>query len=166
VLLVTHDLEECFELGEEMLILRDGRIVQSGAPARILEQPANLEVARLLGLFNLLPVEIKALDPAAGTSHLRIEDSILQGPYFPGRLRGDRVWLFIRPEQLKAVPRDGNPGANQLSASLVRATERAQYVRLEFASGVAVHTPWQDFERHRHNKEWLIEFPSQALRVL
>src|SRR6185312_16063205 len=30
ILLVTHDLDECFELAEEMLILRDGRIVQSG----------------------------------------------------------------------------------------------------------------------------------------
>src|SRR6202163_2904182 len=49
VLLVTHDLDECFELGEEMLILREGKIVQSGPPSNILEQPANLEVARLLG---------------------------------------------------------------------------------------------------------------------
>ena len=54
MLLVTHDLDECFELGEEMLILREGRIVQSGPPRKILDQPANLEVARLLGAFNLL----------------------------------------------------------------------------------------------------------------
>src|ERR1700689_3938412 len=54
VLLVSHDLDECFELGEEMLILRDGRIVQSGTPTGIVEQPANIEVARLLGAFNLI----------------------------------------------------------------------------------------------------------------
>src|SRR6204780_4911045 len=54
VLLVTHDLDECFELGEEMLILRDGKIVQSGSPRKIVEQPANIEVARLLGAFNLI----------------------------------------------------------------------------------------------------------------
>src|SRR5580692_2539312 len=39
VLLVTHDLDECFELGEEMLILREGRIVQTGSPRKILDQP-------------------------------------------------------------------------------------------------------------------------------
>jgi molybdate transport system ATP-binding protein len=55
VVLVTHDLDECFELGEEMLILREGRLVQNGPPRKILDQPANLEVARLLGAFNLLP---------------------------------------------------------------------------------------------------------------
>src|SRR5271170_6567656 len=53
-LLVSHDLDECFELGEEMLILHDGRIVQTGTPANILDMPSSLEVARLLGRFNLL----------------------------------------------------------------------------------------------------------------
>jgi len=64
LLLATHDLEECLELGEEMLVVREGRLVQSGAPGKILDQPANLEVARLLGLYNLLEVQITALDPA------------------------------------------------------------------------------------------------------
>ena len=54
MLLVTHDLDECFELGEEMFVLREGRIVQSGPPRKVLDQPANIEVARLLGAFNIL----------------------------------------------------------------------------------------------------------------
>src|SRR3984893_4842721 len=44
MLLVTHSLDECFELGEEMLVMRDGKIVQSGTPREILDKPANLEV--------------------------------------------------------------------------------------------------------------------------
>src|SRR5271156_1335196 len=50
-LLVTHDIEECFELADEMLILRAGRIVQTGTPRGIIDQPANLDVAKLLGKF-------------------------------------------------------------------------------------------------------------------
>src|SRR3984885_10129388 len=42
VLLVTHDLDECFELAEEMIVVREGRIVQSGAPRDILDFPASL----------------------------------------------------------------------------------------------------------------------------
>src|SRR5580658_3970399 len=57
VLLVSHDLDECFELGEEMIVLREGRMVQSGTPRQILDSPANLDVARLLGTFNLLAGE-------------------------------------------------------------------------------------------------------------
>jgi len=84
VLLVTHDLDECFELGEEMLILREGKIVQSGSPRKILDQPANIEVARLLGAFNLIPCEIRALDPGRNTSKVQMGEFELDGPYFPG----------------------------------------------------------------------------------
>src|SRR5688572_811818 len=83
VLLVTHDLEECFELGEEMLVLRDGKVVQAGPPRKVVDQPASLEVARLLGLYNLLPVEIRALDPAGNSSRLRFGEIEFTGPYFP-----------------------------------------------------------------------------------
>ena len=73
-LLVTHDFEECFELGDEMIVLREGRVVQSGAPRKIFEQPANVDVARLLGVYNLLPVEILGLDPGRNMSRLRYRD--------------------------------------------------------------------------------------------
>ena len=61
VLLATHDLEECFELAKDMVILSEGRIVQSGPPRKILEQPASVEVARLLGIANLFEAESTAL---------------------------------------------------------------------------------------------------------
>src|ERR1700733_5051973 len=40
VLLVTHDLDECFELAEEMIVVREGRIVQTGKPSQILDSRA------------------------------------------------------------------------------------------------------------------------------
>ena len=60
VLLVTHDLDECFELGDEMLVFRDGRVVQHGPPRKVVDQPANLDVARLPAR----PDEIKASENA------------------------------------------------------------------------------------------------------
>src|ERR1700722_12200960 len=68
MLLVTHDTEECFALADEMIVLREGRAVQSGSPRKIFEQPATVDVARLLGLYNLLPVEIRSLDPGRNAS--------------------------------------------------------------------------------------------------
>ncbi len=166
ILLVTHDLDECFELGEEMLVVRQGRVVQSGPPRKIFEQPANVDVARLLGVFNLLPVEIRALDPVNRTSKLRYHDFELAGPYFPGRFKGDQVWLCVRPDQLAALPRDGKPGPNQVPAQLMRVTEKPQAVRLEFAGKITVEIPRAEFDRQRHNKDWVIEFPAAVLRVL
>ena|SRR5438094_181364 len=165
-LLVTHDLDECFELGEEMLILREGKIVQSGTPRRILDQPANLEVARLLGAFNLLAGEIRTLDPGRNTSRVQVGEFELNGPYFPGRLKGDRVTVCVRPEQLTVGARNGRPGPNQIPAELKRTIEKPHWMRLEFSGGIAVDLPRAEFERQRDNKEWVIQFPAESLRVL
>src|ERR1700733_14436910 len=135
MLLVTHDLAECFELGEEMLILHDGKIIQKGTPRAVLDEPATLEVARLLGAFNLLDCEIRTLDPGRNTSRLQVGEFELEGPYFPGHLKGDRVTLCVRPEQLNVSAGNGKPGPNQLPAALLRAVERPHGVRLEFSSG-------------------------------
>jgi molybdate transport system ATP-binding protein len=166
ILLVTHDLDECFELGEEMLILREGKIVQSGPPRKILDQPANVDVARLLGTFNLIPCEIRALDPGRRTSKLQLGEFELDGPYFPGRFKGDRVTLCVRPEQIAVSVRMGRPGPNQIPAELKRFVERPQGMRLEFEGGVAADISPAEFDRLRDNKEWLIEFPPAALRVV
>jgi molybdate transport system ATP-binding protein len=166
VLLVTHDLDECFELGDEMIVLHGGRIVQSGSPANILRAPASLDVARLLGEFNLLPAEIRALDPSRNSSRVRVGEFELDGPYFPGRLKGDRITICVRPEQLTVAARNGRPGANQIPADLRRAVERPRWVRLEFSGGIAVDLPRAEYERQRDNREWVIEFPPGALRAL
>ena len=166
MLLVTHDLEECFELGEEMIVLHEGRIVQSGSPRKIFDQPANLEVARLLGAFNLIAAEIRMLDPGRNRSRVQIGDFEIEGPYFPGHLKGDRVTVCVRPEQLRALPRNGRPGPNQVPVELNRVIERPRAIRLEFLGGVAVHLSSGDYEPLRECEEWLVEFPAEALRVL
>ena len=166
ILLVTHDLDECFQLGEEMLVLHNGKLVQSGTPREVLDQPANVEVATLLGQFNLLQAEIRALDPGNKTSIVRIGESEIAGPYFPGRLRGDRVWLFVRPEQLRALPRDGLPAQNQMAAELVGVADRPRAVRLEFRGGISVEMPRVEFEKNKENREWVIEFPPDSLGIL
>jgi ABC-type sulfate/molybdate transport systems ATPase subunit len=166
MLLVTHDLDECFELGEEMLILREGKIVQSGTPRKILDRPANLEVARLLGAFNLLPGEIRALDPGRNTSRVQVGEFELSGPYFPGKLNGDRVTVCVRPEELRVSAREGRPGPNQIPAELQRTIEKPHWIRLEFSGGIAVDLPRPEYERQRHNSSWTIEFPPDSLRAL
>jgi molybdate transport system ATP-binding protein len=166
MLLVTHNLDECFELGEEMLVMRDGKIVQSGTPREILDKPANLEVARLLGAFNLLEGEIRTLDPGRNTSRIQVGEFEIEGPYFPGHLKGDRVTLCVRPEQLTAAARNGRPGPNQIPAELIRAIETPHGMRLEFSNGIAVAMPHGEHERLHDNRDWVIQFPTSSLRVV
>jgi molybdate transport system ATP-binding protein len=166
ILLVTHDFNECFELAEEMLVIKEGRVVQSGPPKKVYEHPVNVDVARLFGAYNLLPVEIRALDPGRNSSRLRYRDFEFAGPYFPGRLIGDHAWLCIRPDQLSAVPRNGKPAPNQVPAALVRLVEKPHSTRLEFSDDLAVEAPGFDLETHRQVKDWLVEFPQHGLKLL
>lgn len=165
-ILVTHDLDECFELGDQMLVLREGKIVQSGTPAAILNQPANLDVARLLGRFNLLAGEVRLLDPGRNISKVQVGHFELEGPYFPGHLKGDRVTLCARPELLIAGPRATKAGLNQIHAQLERVTETPCWMRLRFAGGIAVDMPHAEYARVRESKDWMIEFPRDTLRVV
>jgi len=166
VLVATRNLQECFELGDTALVLRAGRILQSGAPRTLAERPASLEVARLLGIFNLLPVEIAELDPQRNSSRARWGEHVLAGPYYPGKFRGDKVWLCVRPDQLRLLPRQGKSGPNQVPLELLRTVELPHSVRLEFASEVVVELSRGEFERQKQAREWLVEFPPQAFRAL
>jgi molybdate transport system permease protein len=51
-LLVTHNIEEAYRLGEQMLVLSRGRVAAFGAKEDILRRPPSLEVARLTGCKN------------------------------------------------------------------------------------------------------------------
>jgi molybdate transport system ATP-binding protein len=165
IILVTHDLDECFELGDWLVVVHEGRIVQNGPPREVLDEPAGVEVAQLLGRHNLLSVEVRKLDPSRDSSILRWNDVDLDGPYLPGHLIGDRVMLYVRPEQLRALPRDGKPGPNQAPAVLERAAERTDSYRLEFSGGIAVALARADYERYKGTREWVIEIPASVIRV-
>lgn len=66
VILVTHDLDEATMLADRMTILSHGRTIQTGPPLVIRRHPANIEVARLIGLKNLFSGVIIAHQPSAG----------------------------------------------------------------------------------------------------
>jgi molybdate transport system ATP-binding protein len=166
ILLVTHDADECFQLADEMIVMREGRAVQSGTPRKVFEQPANADVARLLGLYNVLPVEIRSLDPGRNTSRLRYQDFELAGPYFPGRLIGDQVSLYVRPDQLSVAPQNGRPAFNQIPATLLRTVQKPERLRLEFSGDIAVEVPRDAIGQYNGVKDWVIEFPSRDLRIL
>ena len=70
ILFVTHDVEEAFKLGDQIVILSDGQLIQEGTPVELLIAPATDFVSQLIGAdsavrqFEYLPVT-SALEPAA-----------------------------------------------------------------------------------------------------
>jgi ABC-type Fe3+/spermidine/putrescine transport system ATPase subunit len=89
VLLVTHDRDEAAALAHRTALLLRGRIRQLGTTADVLDSPADLECARLLGY----------------TTHL------------PPELTGHDVLLVARPERCRLVAPGGAPARNGVVVS-------------------------------------------------
>jgi len=54
ILFVTHDVEEAIKLADEIVIMKDGQVVQYDTPLRILSQPATEFVRELTGAGDVL----------------------------------------------------------------------------------------------------------------
>jgi molybdate transport system ATP-binding protein len=162
ILLVTHDLAECLELGDGLVLLQQGKVVQSGVPAAVAERPATVEVARLLGLYNLLPAEILQLDPQRNTSRLRVAGHDIEGRYYPGHLKGDRVTICIRRDHVRAHPRNGRPPDGSIPARLTRTAPRPLGALLEFDNGIQAEMA----EAPANETQWVVVLPPEAVHVL
>jgi thiamine transport system ATP-binding protein len=58
VLAVTHDQGEAFALADRVVVMRDGRIAQSGTPLEVWQRPADAFVARFLGFDNVVEASV------------------------------------------------------------------------------------------------------------
>ncbi|MFM7064684.1 MAG: ABC transporter ATP-binding protein [Actinomycetes bacterium] len=52
---VTHDQGEAFVLGDQVVVLHDGQVAQSGPPDQLYRRPADRWVAEFVGLANFVP---------------------------------------------------------------------------------------------------------------
>jgi osmoprotectant transport system ATP-binding protein len=59
VVMVTHDMGEAAYLGDEIVLMRDGHIVQRGTMADLLERPAEGYVTDFVRAQRLLPEEAR-----------------------------------------------------------------------------------------------------------
>ena len=71
VVLVTHDQDEALEMSDEMVLMRAGKIVQTGAPRDVFPAPADRFVAEFLGYENFLTLA-DGRQAAVRPEHLRI----------------------------------------------------------------------------------------------
>ncbi|MFM8375983.1 MAG: ABC transporter ATP-binding protein [Phenylobacterium sp.] len=55
VLVVTHDPEEAMAIADDLFLVSEGRILQTGAPEAVYRRPASLVAARLLGEMVVIP---------------------------------------------------------------------------------------------------------------
>ena len=100
VILVTHSREEALTLGDAVQVIDNGQTIAIGAPLSVLEQPGRRRVARLVGVENLLVMQVSARFPQDGTMVCSAGDHSLETPLADGLDVGDAVTVGIRASDI------------------------------------------------------------------
>ena len=58
-LVVTHDAEEAMEIADDIALMFDGQIIQTGSPDHVYLEPANILAARLMGDVQVIEAHAK-----------------------------------------------------------------------------------------------------------
>ena len=119
VLLVTHEPDEAMRMADRIALMRDGRIVQEGAPYNIYNSPVDREAAMFFSDINVI--------------HGVVQDFATDTPFgrflTPGLADRADVEIIIRPQHLKMDFDRNGSGPLPTSSDGVPARGRVQRVR-------------------------------------
>jgi ABC-type Fe3+/spermidine/putrescine transport system ATPase subunit len=99
--LVTHEQDEAFELGDRVAVLRAGRLEQVGTPDELYSTPANPFVGGFIGRSSTL--EVVVLGPAPRGVRVAIGEVEWEIEAAPGRpsVPAGPATMLVRPEALR-----------------------------------------------------------------
>ncbi len=107
-ILVTHEQEEAFHLGDRVAVLHQGRLQQVGTPEELYERPLNRFVATFVGRASVVPGLLGPTDERSGEGHREARicwapgmkeirwTGFLSAPLEPGT----PIEIALRPESL------------------------------------------------------------------
>ncbi len=100
IVYVTHDQVEAMTLADKIVVLRDGRVEQAGAPLDIYHRPANLFVAGFIGSpkMNFIPAKIVGVTENGAEIRFASGDTIILDKNVSEGTVGKAVTVGIRPE--------------------------------------------------------------------
>jgi glycerol transport system ATP-binding protein len=136
---VTHDQTEALTFADQVVVMFDGQVVQSGTPVELFERPAHTFVGHFIGSpgMNLLPCELDA----AGLPRLAGQ-AIPTASTQSAAARGRKLEIGVRPEFVRFAP-SGIPVQVERVADvgrfrIVDARADAQLIKLIVAEGEPV----------------------------
>ncbi len=128
VLMVTHDPEEAMRMADEIVLMREGKIVQHGPGGELYNRPVDAIVASFLGDVNRVPAQ---------QNGEFFETDLGQIPV-TAALNGESVAnILVRPEAIRFLP-VVNPEAPTGDVVLSRNLGAYSLIDILFESGVRV----------------------------
>ena len=118
VVLVTHEPEEAMRMADEIALMREGRVIQQGAPYNVYNTPVDRKAAAFFSDINVI----------RGTTEGALTDTPFGAFLTPGVADGTEVEIVIRPQHLRIdfdrdgrgpnpTPEDGTPACGTVVRS-------------------------------------------------
>jgi len=126
VIYVTHDQEEAFAIADRLLILHEGRIIQSGTPENIYTQPQNAWVAAFFGLGTL--VDVVNFEPGTGLYETDLGRFRIQAP-ISVQANKNKLQLLLRSSAAQIVQCDDDQ-PNQVRGVVTDCRFQGEYYTL------------------------------------
>jgi tungstate transport system ATP-binding protein len=131
--LSTHDQMEALRLADTLAVLRQGRIIQQGPAAEVINHPADEFVAGFVGMETVLSGTVAAC--AQGLLQIRIAGRELLAVGEAGA--GEAILVGVRPEHvtlgLQAEPHSS--ARNSLPCRVTRIVPKGPYLKIELDCG-------------------------------
>lgn len=164
ILYVTHDRAEVDALGERVITLDQGKIVQQGTPRAVLDAPRRQRLAQVAGFENILEGAVKEICLEDGVMRVVLKNSTtaIEVPLGHARL-GDEVRVAIRAgDILVALERPAGLSArNILHGTLKSAEQRSVTMICKIDAGAIfeVHVTLsaaRSLKLHAGKEVWLV----------
>ncbi|MGN8026081.1 ABC transporter ATP-binding protein [Microbacterium sp. 22242] len=117
--LVTHDQSEALSFSDQVAVMRDGRLVQTGHPFVVYTRPVDREVAEFLGEAIVLDAWLDGSLASCALGYVPVRNPPAQG----------RVQLMLRPEQVRIVA--DSPIRATVQGGVYSGAETSVRIRLE-----------------------------------
>ncbi len=121
---VTHDQTEALTFADTVVVMHDGRVVQSGTPAELFEKPAHTFVGYFIGSpgMNIVSAEVKGREARIGGHVIALNRS------YDGLPPGAKIEVGVRPEFVDIAA----PAPDLLAASIERIDDlgRVRFARV------------------------------------
>lgn len=137
IIMATHDIAQGQRLADRMGVLINGEVHQIGAATELFTSPENKEVARFVGMENIIDGVVAASE--AGLVSLDINGKSIEAlSDYPA---GARVYACIRPEDITLSPSSAPSSArNSFRGRITRLTTVGALTRIEIDCGFSLIT--------------------------
>lgn len=125
---VTHQQEEALSISDRIALMKQGRIIQSGSPREVYENPVNRFAAEFLGDANLIPCRFTEADSEDYLIQLNDGRRLELEPESSGHEA--EKWLMVRPEDIALNSQ--NP---KFEGVIVRLEYLGPFYRVELDTG-------------------------------